>query len=346
MKDITKTGSRGFACVRLILLMAIAGFVYLILTETSVSTEFTAQTTLLPAERQLEESEFVHFTPPPTLTPDLDDTGVNSIEVLTNVSRIFYNRVPKCGSRTILRILEKLSEKNEIHNYHSEIYNVKQLTEEGEVRFVQEFMEHDPPLLYDRHLYFVDFKKHGHEPPLYINLIRDPFERILSRHYYILYESRNTPKETKDEFNMTFTECVKQNKTICMSPSNLIELVRYFCGQDPVCESKGGANNAAILRKAKTHVIKHFPVVGVIEDAESFFFLLEKRLPTFFGGALEIYQHIISKMKVRYRNSQKIMPDNATKDYVISKMSEAYDFYNFVRQRQHNMMTAFQLGKS
>jgi hypothetical protein len=41
--------------------------------------------------------------------------------------------------------------------------------------------------------------------PMYINLIRDPFERILSRHYYILYESKRTSQETKDEFNMVGT---------------------------------------------------------------------------------------------------------------------------------------------
>jgi hypothetical protein len=71
--------------------------------------------------------------PPKSLQPDLDESGVNSVEPLTNVSRVFYNRVPKCGSRTILRDLEVLTDKHNINNFHSEIYNTKQLTPDGEV---------------------------------------------------------------------------------------------------------------------------------------------------------------------------------------------------------------------
>lgn len=282
--------------------------------------------------------------------------------------------------------------------------------------------------------------RHGHQMPLYINLIRDPFERILSRHYYILYESKRTPQEVKEDFNLvrevfetlrpgnnvlnmnfvlflsklqclmitpmldtqyfsfgliilqTFSECVQQNKRICMSPSNLIELVRYFCGQDPVCESKGGSVHT--VRSARLLVIQWMgtwlkPLVTFpdpttlpfsaepkrmyrsislwlgwlrMQRTSSFFWrnechpflkepwkLIEKQVSVnhecrcLSRLMMPLWKNpicfvAVSKLKVKYRNSQKIMPDDKTKNYVISKMSEAYDFYNFVKQRQYNML--------
>ena len=51
----------------------------------------------------------------------------------------------------------------------------------------------------------------------------------------------------------------------------------------------------------------------------------------------------MSKLEVRYKNSQKIMPDDDVRNYVISRMKEAYEFYQFVKQRQYNMLHADRL---
>ena len=63
--------------------------------------------------------------------------------------------------------------------------------------------------------YFIDFKDHGHERPLYINVIRDPVEKFRSFYYFI----RNGNLEgdgadvvmSEKKRLMTIDECV-QNK--------------------------------------------------------------------------------------------------------------------------------------
>lgn len=44
------------------------------------------------------------------------------------------------------------------------------------------------------------------------------------------------------------------------------------------------------LRQAKINVIRNYLVVGVTEELEDFLFVLEKLLPEFFSGVLNIYR--------------------------------------------------------
>lgn len=60
--------------------------------------------------------------------------GVNSIESLKDVDRVFYNRVAKCGSRTVMRILEKLEKLNNFTIYKSKVYDKMKLQLEEQVR--------------------------------------------------------------------------------------------------------------------------------------------------------------------------------------------------------------------
>lgn len=41
------------------------------------------------------------------------------------------------------------------------------------------------PLATDRHLFFVDMESYGTEPVNWINIVRDPIERLISRFYYL-----------------------------------------------------------------------------------------------------------------------------------------------------------------
>lgn len=56
------------------------------------------------------------------------------------------------------------------------------------------------------------------------------------------------------------------------------------------------------LRQAKINVIRNYLVVGVTEELEDFLFVLEKLLPEFFSGVLNIYRtpgQCVSKKKVK-----------------------------------------------
>jgi hypothetical protein len=46
-------------------------------------------------------------------------------------------------------------------------------------------MNYSTPCSFDRHVFFIDFAKHEvPDPPTYINLIREPVERIISSYFY------------------------------------------------------------------------------------------------------------------------------------------------------------------
>jgi hypothetical protein len=63
-----------------------------------------------------------------------EESGVNSPETLADVDRVFYNRVAKCGSRTVMRILEKLEKLNNFTIYKSKVYDKMKMQLEEQVR--------------------------------------------------------------------------------------------------------------------------------------------------------------------------------------------------------------------
>ncbi|KAL1429459.1 hypothetical protein MTO96_016299 [Rhipicephalus appendiculatus] len=53
-----------------------------------------------------------------------------------------------------------------------------------QVEFMKEVMSAKAPSSYDRHVYFLDFEQFGTANPTYVNMIREPVERIASSFYY------------------------------------------------------------------------------------------------------------------------------------------------------------------
>jgi dermatan/chondrotin sulfate uronyl 2-O-sulfotransferase UST len=60
----------------------------------------------------------------------------------------------------------------------------------------------------------------------------------------------------------------------------------YFCGQSDECSV---INSKWALNKAKENIENWFPVVGILEDLETTFVILENKLPQFFQGLSKLY---------------------------------------------------------
>ena len=98
-----------------------------------------------------------------------------------------YNRVAKCGSTTTYNLLGRLAEKNKFFNWFhynkTDIHRLNQTTIQELTHEWEDFQhQRKKPFFYTRHMFF-------HEFPLrlnltYINLIRDPMERFVSKFYY------------------------------------------------------------------------------------------------------------------------------------------------------------------
>jgi len=123
----------------------------------------------------------------PAINHKTDQENKSHIESF-NTNVLIYNRVPKCGSIWMTRLLYLLGAGD--HNN----YNVESPYEPGEKPWLTQPQEElvishldnaPKPTVYIRHQYFIDFGEHEKHRPIYINVIRDPVEKFRSFYYFI-----------------------------------------------------------------------------------------------------------------------------------------------------------------
>ncbi|XP_006824277.1 uronyl 2-sulfotransferase-like [Saccoglossus kowalevskii] len=280
----------------------------------------------------------LRFTGDSPLTPDmglpLDPTAA------WNESRVIFNRVSKVGSRSLLNVIMKLSQKNKFERARSPVFVKVFLNETGQKIFTKEIEVITPPFIYDRHLDYVDFERHASKPPTWINLTRDPVSRLVSFYYYTRFgDSFSVPEWTgaAEDFNQTFDQCVLQDKFEC-STQNTFRVVPYFCGQDDECRT---ASRWAV-EQAKRNVVEKFLFVGITEDFNSTLVVLERLLPQFFEGALESYKITLSTIRDQFKSKSKIEPSEEVLKIQRERMALEVEFYEFVKARM--LLIKQQLG--
>ncbi|XP_073788706.1 uronyl 2-sulfotransferase a isoform X4 [Danio rerio] len=127
---------------------------------------------LLEIRQYLGESTFV------------DDHGPPTPRELPFPSQVIYNRVGKCGSRTVVLLLRILAEKHQFNLVSSDIHNKTRLTKHEQVDLITNISNIPQPFLYTRHVHFLNFTRFRIEQPVYINIIRDPINRFLSNYFF------------------------------------------------------------------------------------------------------------------------------------------------------------------
>lgn len=251
--------------------------------------------------------------------------------------KLFYNRVGKCGSRTMVQLMITLARKQK--------YTVIGSTDNGRLKRnlreqieVVDFIDRlQAPFIYHEHVHFIDFKRFGAVQPIYINVIRDPLSRLVSAYYFRRFGDNRDGrswsfKGTEEQKNMTFDECVLSEMKECVDPSKVFYIVPYFCGHEAFCRSP----SELALRQAKINVLTSYLVVGVTEELEDFLSVLEKLLPQFFEGVVDIYKtpddDLNSKMTTT-KTLRKKGPSPEVQEIMKKHLELEYDFYNFVKQR-------------
>jgi dermatan/chondrotin sulfate uronyl 2-O-sulfotransferase UST len=122
---------------------------------------------------------------------------------------LIFNRVPKVGSQTMLKIINYMSTINNFTAYKDKGENVMKYGEttlmtpdDQRIDFCKMFDQFNYPATYTKHIAFIDFKEleslrgrrefarhfadfnYKFEQPIYINLVREPVNRIISWYYY------------------------------------------------------------------------------------------------------------------------------------------------------------------
>ncbi|XP_030200679.1 uronyl 2-sulfotransferase a isoform X2 [Gadus morhua] len=286
---------------------------------------------------------------PPTILLDIrqylgestfqDDHGPPVARVLPFPSQVVYNRVGKCGSRTVLILLRLLSEKHQFNLVSSEIHNRTRLTKHEQVDLIKNISNMPQPFLYTRHVHFLNFTRFRVEEPVYINIIRDPINRFLSNYFFRRFgdwrgEQNHlirTPGMKDDERYLDINVCILENYPECSNP-RMFYIIPYFCGQHPQCREPG----VWALERAKQNVLENYLLVGILEELEDVLLLLERLLPHFFSGVLNIYKSPDYKKAGNMTGTvRKHTPTLEALQVLYHRMRYEYDFYGFVRDQFH-----------
>ncbi|KAJ8311238.1 LOW QUALITY PROTEIN: hypothetical protein KUTeg_011195, partial [Tegillarca granosa] len=202
-----------------------------------------------------------------------------------------------------------------------------------QMRFVQNITEwHEKkPALYHGHLAYIEFSRFGiAKKPVYINLIRNPLDRLISYYYFVRYGDDFRPflRRRKAGNTETFDECVEKQGHDC-DPEHLWLQIPFFCGQDAECWKPG---SQWALERAKYNLLHNYLIV---EELGDFIAVLEAALPRLFKGAVKLYNQ--GKKSHLRKTSNKIPP----KEETLAKIQESHiwkmeqDFYDFVAEQFH-----------
>lgn len=185
--------------------------------------------------------------------------------------------------------------------------------------------------------------------PFHTNLIRDPVEHYISLYYFRRHRPDGkvdlplVPLSYQQEFlksslKMNFEDCVKSKHKECTNYNLTFTIVPFFCGTDDYCLIP----SEKALHQAKTNVIKHYPVVGYLEDYIQYLELCELVWPQFYRGITALAQAITRKPN---SNIYKIEPSTLIKKQMKQYLKIEYDFYYWVKKRFKCMYKYFMEGK-
>ncbi|XP_025990483.2 uronyl 2-sulfotransferase isoform X2 [Solenopsis invicta] len=220
---------------------------------------------------------------------------------------LMLTRIPGAGAELIVLILQRLQGYNAFKHIRlppGDRGLLSNLRQELMVEEITNIIRQEAiPLTFDGDVRFLNFSEFGRQGPTFISLVRNPLKpRIWQRH-------------RKGEEKALYHGAIP-----------------YFCGQDPRCTER---NNTWAMERAKTNVIRWYPVVGILDYMEESLNALAVEFPYFFKGAIRVYDH--------FRPREKHPPISSAalklrvKDTASRKMlAQEVDFYHWLKSRLLN----------
>lgn len=121
-----------------------------------------------------------------------EDEEELDIDTLNNTKRadrqvLFFNRVPKVGSQTFMELLRRLSIRNAFSFNRDRVQRVEtiRLAPIEQLHLARMVSSYSEPSVYVKHVCFTNFTEFHLPEPIYINIVRDPVERVISWYYYV-----------------------------------------------------------------------------------------------------------------------------------------------------------------
>lgn len=165
---------------------------------------------------------------------DDDEPGYNmAADALNNTKHaqadfVFFNRVPKVGSQSLMELMRRLGKINGFVHARNpgSVKETVMMPKEGQKNLIGDLLTRPKPHVYSQHIAYINFTRYHLPRPIYINLVRDPIERIISWHYYVRARwyyndmkaklGENAIEMPSDEFlNMDLDTCVRKHDPLC-----------------------------------------------------------------------------------------------------------------------------------
>lgn len=264
----------------------------------------------------------------------------------TNASVVLYNRIPKCGSTTMKALIRRLSsEKLDAFGMEAPRYQILYHTWYGMKKpfevgtewtdgwnvLKDVLVNHTHRTVYINHMFWPDIATTlpTVRPPHYIQMVRNPAERLPSDYYYKYYGARAMMESRKSllaemqnvsfkgavpdinewaQYQLVRADRFRLTNESCDRQGNL--MTKYFCGHtNPVCKN---VCSQEALDFAKRVLSEKYVMVGALEHLIPSLQLLERLLPSWFTGITEAYHLSSHHDKVRNsgNHSQSLAPPN------------------------------------
>eukprot|EP00500_Bicosoecida_sp_ms1_P005762 CAMPEP_0203816020 /NCGR_PEP_ID=MMETSP0115-20131106/14296_1 /ASSEMBLY_ACC=CAM_ASM_000227 /TAXON_ID=33651 /ORGANISM="Bicosoecid sp, Strain ms1" /LENGTH=432 /DNA_ID=CAMNT_0050724917 /DNA_START=133 /DNA_END=1431 /DNA_ORIENTATION=- len=231
---------------------------------------------------------------------------------------VVFNRLPKCGSATVMRVLHSLPHPSWYRETSDDAHNHRRYSESALVRQVEtKFVEprrsargdaQRPFGFFQSHQFFTDYSTLYDGSVATINVVRHPVDRCVSEYYWII--SKMFDRSTVGEYALKDVNQCARDGCFDASGSRVIEtpyfdasvpgpdgqrwmkqlmlevcnnyLVRWFCGHADVCMDP---SSDEALHRAEDNIRNRHVSVGVMEDFTTTFQVFDWLLPAVFGGA-------------------------------------------------------------
>ncbi|XP_004931534.1 heparan sulfate 2-O-sulfotransferase pipe [Bombyx mori] len=269
---------------------------------------------------------------------------------------LFFNRVPKVGSQTFMELLRRLAIRNQFGFHRDAVQRVEtiRLAPADQQLLVSLVSAHAPPASYIKHVCYTNFTRFGFPSPIYVNVVRDPVERVISWYYYVrapwYYVERkrafpDLPLPDPAWLKKDFETCVLSGDRECQyiegetheGIGDHRRQTLFFCGHEAQCTP---FNSVGALQRAKRVVEEQYAVVGVLEDMNSTLLAFERYVPRFFTGASRLYWEELNTFNRINRNAFKPPVSEAVKQIVRANFTREIEFYEFCKQRLHMQLKA------
>lgn len=236
---------------------------------------------------------------------------VDSLCRQENPNVIVYNRIPKAGSTTLMSLIQDISLQNGVtvvtplpHHDHARIRQA-----------IFNAIESGNKTVIINHFFFPEVFYSNKIS--YINMLRDPVDRIVSEYYYMRLDRRYKNRGERYRLahgNLSIETCIfgQHNYTgACLGKHNA--MIHYFCGME---SNHCHEDEEELLREGKQNLQSHY-IVGVIEDLRESLRVFEAKFPSFFHG--------ITRFALRNENSNsKNELSNRVKSFL--RRANAYDY--------------------